>query len=87
MRDPALSGRWFTPATSWARWAVFLSALFGLPMSREALAIFREHTGRECPPSDPREAWLPVGRRGPRGGGNARAAAEHARPLTRARIV
>ena len=64
MRDPALFARWFTPADSWARWAVFLSALFGLPVSHEAQAIFREHTRRERAPSDPREAWVIAGRRG-----------------------
>ena len=64
MDDPSLFARWFTPADSWLRWSVFLAALFGLPMTPDARAIFREHTGRERAPLDPREAWVIAGRRG-----------------------
>jgi len=64
MRDPELFGPWFTPAESWARWAAFLQALFGLSMGPEARAIYHEHTRRERAPSDPREAWVIAGRRG-----------------------
>jgi hypothetical protein len=55
---------WFKGDT-WKRWIVFLSALFGLEMSAEQTAIFREHTGRSVlPVVAAREAWLVVGRRG-----------------------
>jgi hypothetical protein len=43
----------------------FLAALFGLAMSDEQLALYREATGRIVPPSAPsNEAWLVIGRRG-----------------------
>jgi hypothetical protein len=51
--------------TSWVRWLVFLKALFAIPMDDAELAIYREHTGRQTPPTTPgHEAWLVIGRRG-----------------------
>ncbi len=64
MDDPALFGAHFG-GPSWQPWRVFLAALFGLPMDDAALAIYREHTGRQEPPTGPfEEADLIVGRRG-----------------------
>jgi hypothetical protein len=63
--DPRLLGAGFREAGSWKRWRVALAALLGLPMTADAAAIFREHTGRALPPTEPaREAWFIVGRRG-----------------------
>ena len=63
-RHPKLFGPHFG-AASWARWFVFLAALFGLPMSTADLALFAEHTGRTTPPAVPfKESALIVGRRG-----------------------
>jgi hypothetical protein len=56
---------WFRKPASWAAWFVFLAALFGLPMTEQQLATYRECTGRTEPPTEPIfEAWLAVGRRG-----------------------
>jgi hypothetical protein len=63
--DPVLFGRWFRTPETWRAWFVFLKALFGLPMSADDLALFRQCTGRDDPPEGgTREAWLVVGRRG-----------------------
>lgn len=65
VRDRALFGRWFK-GDSWRAWFVFLTAVFGLPLrGKLAIETFRQHTGRQTPPSTPaREAWVIVGRRG-----------------------
>lgn len=63
-RDPSLFARWFRGET-WQRWLAFLAALFGLEITEEQAAIFREHTARSVLPSESaREAWVIVGRRG-----------------------
>jgi hypothetical protein len=50
---------------SWARWRIFLAALFALPMDGEALELYQHHTGRLAAPTKPfREAALVIGRRG-----------------------
>jgi hypothetical protein len=62
--DRALFGPWFS-AESWAAWRAFLSALFALPLEGDALDIYRRHTGRTTPPTEPaKEGWVIVGRRG-----------------------
>jgi hypothetical protein len=49
---------------SWATWRVFLSALFGLGLDAEQLAVYRKHTEREdIPAKQFREAYLVCGRR------------------------
>ena len=64
MQDKALFGPWFQ-GKSWAAWKAFLAALFGLPVHKATLEIYRQHTGRTSAPDSPvREAWLVVGRRG-----------------------
>lgn len=64
MSDPVLFGRWFRDAATWAGWRAFIAALFALPMTAEQLAIYRECTGRDAPPTDAiSEAWLVCGRR------------------------
>ena len=62
--DPDLfRGMFDTP--SWEPWLAFLEALQALPMSAEHLALYRKHTGRSEPPTEPaRYAELVVGRRG-----------------------
>jgi len=65
VRDPALFAPFFRDHTSWRAWKAFLAALFGLPLTDEQLATYRQHTGREHPPkTQVPEAWLIVGRRG-----------------------
>ena len=62
--DPHLFGQHFAERQTWSAWFVFLCALFALPMTQEQLAIYRQHTGRSTPPSEPlHEAWLVCGRR------------------------
>ena len=63
-QDPALFGPWFQ-GKSWDAWKAFLAALFGLPIHKAALEIYRQHTRRTSVSELPaREAWLVVGRRG-----------------------
>ncbi|WP_441232652.1 hypothetical protein [Bradyrhizobium sp. 1200_D9_N1_1] len=63
--DPNLFGPWFKDAKTWTAWRVFLAALFGLPMTDEQLAVYKECTGRTEPPAEAAtEGWLQVGRRG-----------------------
>jgi len=50
---------------TWANWKVFLRALFGLPMDKEAKEIFQRHTGRsDVPAQSFAESFAIVGRRG-----------------------
>jgi hypothetical protein len=50
---------------TWRAWRAFFAALFALPMSDDALAIYRQHTGRTTPPTSLcKEAWSVIGRRG-----------------------
>src|SRR5262249_37852663 len=61
--DPNLFGPHFRGAT-WKPGFTLLAALFGLPLSQEALAIYRRHTGRTLAPTRPvREAWIIAGRK------------------------
>src|SRR5262249_46517616 len=65
VRDPAIFGKWFKNGESWERWFAFLTALFGLPMTPEQLAIFQRHTGRTLPAAGGYfDATLVIGRRG-----------------------
>src|SRR5205823_2364992 len=62
--DAKLFSRWFKGRETWQPWFAFLAALFALPMSGQALAIYRECTGRSEPPTArSQEAWLVCGRR------------------------
>lgn len=57
------AGAFKEPAT-WAAWWAFLAALFGLAMSEDAAAIYRDCTGRDgLPDAAFREGWLICGRR------------------------
>lgn len=61
--DKHLFAPWFKRGT-WSAWHAFLAALFGLPMTPDQLALFKQCTGREAPPTTPsNEAWLICGRR------------------------
>lgn len=63
-RDPALFAPWFERG-DWSAWFTFLAALFGLPMDKHQMAIYRKTTGRRRAPQKPfSEGWLVVGRRG-----------------------
>jgi hypothetical protein len=68
--DPELFKSWFRDPTNrdpttWRAWFVFLRSMFGLPMSEDDWALFRQCTGREDRPAGGfTEAWLVVGRRG-----------------------
>lgn len=65
LRDPKLFGSAFPDVSTWRAWRAFLKALFALPLDDGDLELFRRHTGRSRPPSEPmREAWVVVGRRG-----------------------
>ncbi len=63
--DAKLFGDWFKNRKQWQAWFAFIAALFGLPMTAEQLAIYRECTGREDSlTGQAEEGWLVVGRRG-----------------------
>ncbi|MBI4540568.1 MAG: hypothetical protein HY704_13790, partial [Gemmatimonadetes bacterium] len=63
LSDPNLFARQFA-GESWTAWRAFLAALFGLASDGDALALYRECTGRETPPAGlAREAWVVAGRR------------------------
>jgi hypothetical protein len=54
----------FFPSPDWDAWRAFLSALYGLPMSRDQLATFTACTGRSSRPRRrASEAWVVCGRR------------------------
>jgi hypothetical protein len=60
---------------SWRPWRSFWKACYAIPTTPDELAIFRQHTGRETPPTLPvAEAWMVIGR----GGGKTRNSALHA---------
>jgi hypothetical protein len=64
MDEPRIWGGWFRDKRTWKPWRAFLSALFGLPLSAEALEVFRACTGRaDAPKGGATEAWLVCGRR------------------------
>ena len=64
INDPNLFAPWFKDRATWAAWFAFLAALFALPLTSEQLAIYRQCTGRNEPPSSPAsEGWLVCGRR------------------------
>jgi len=62
--DPHLFKPWFRDPRTWEAWFAFIAALFGLPMTAEQSALYRQCTGRDDIPQDvAREAWLVCGRR------------------------
>lgn len=64
MNDPQLFARWFRDRETWEAWRAFIAAAFALPMPPDQLAIYRQCTGRNDPPTAPAsEAWLVCGRR------------------------
>ena len=64
MADDKLFARWFRDRATWHAWSALLAALFGLPLTDEQLAIYRQCTGRASPPTEPaNEGWLICGRR------------------------
>jgi len=55
----------FFKGNTWKPWRAVLAAIFGLDMDKEALELFRHHTGRTTPPVAPfNEVALVIGRRG-----------------------
>lgn len=61
--DQQLFAPWFQRG-DWSAWRVFLSALFGLPMTADQQRLYATCTGRSDVPAGFAEAWLPIGRRG-----------------------
>jgi len=66
IRDPNLLGASLALATeeTWAPWRTFLATSYGLPMGREAIALYRRATGRDVLPPEEgfRETVCVVGR-------------------------
>lgn len=61
--DDKVFAPWFRRG-DWTAWHAFLAALFGLPMSKAQLAVYRACTGRKAAPKRPfNEAALVCGRR------------------------
>ena len=62
--DRTLFASAFRDPATWQAWRVFLVARFGLPMTPEQFALFRQCTSRATAPQRPViEAWLVCGRR------------------------
>lgn len=58
-------GIWIWDTADWFSWKVFVSAVFGLPMTETQRALFKQCTGMENPPTGfSKEVWGPIGRRG-----------------------
>src|ERR1700731_1594128 len=63
--DRNLLGASIRDAESWKPWRALLAAAFGLPLSSDELALYRQSTGRRVPPGAPASyLWLVIGRRG-----------------------
>jgi hypothetical protein len=63
--DRNLLGASIRDAESWKPWRALLAAAFGLPLSSDELALYRQCTGRRVPPGAPAAyLWLCIGRRG-----------------------
>src|ERR1700680_4390772 len=63
--DRNLLGASIRDAESWKPWRALLTAAFGLPLSEDQLALFRQCTGRRVPPGAAASyLWLVIGRRG-----------------------
>jgi hypothetical protein len=63
--DRHLLGATITDPAAWRTWRTVLAAAFGLPMDVDALALYRQCTGRtEAPMTAVQFLWLIVGRRG-----------------------
>src|SRR5258706_14390802 len=64
INDPHLFAPWFKDPATWAAWVAFLCALFALDMTADQLAVYRQCTGRNEPPTVvASEGWLVCGRR------------------------
>ncbi len=62
--DHNVFGTWFKDRATWQAWFAFLAALFGLPLTVEQLATYKDCTGRSAAPSGAfLEAWIICGRR------------------------
>ena len=63
--DPNLLGASIRDPDSWKPWKGLLAAAFGLPLSSDELALYRQCTGRaEAPTAPASYLWLVIGRRG-----------------------
>jgi len=63
--DAHLLGASIRDPDSWKPWRALLAASFGLPLSSDELALYRQSTGRRVPPGAPASyLWLVIGRRG-----------------------
>jgi hypothetical protein len=65
LRDPHLLGASIKDHVSFAPWEALLAAAFGLPLSDDQLALYRQCTSRRVPPGEAAAyLWLVIGRRG-----------------------
>src|ERR1700737_1190449 len=63
--DANLLGASIRDHDSWKPWRALLAAAFGLPLSSDESALYRQCTGRTAPPGAPAAyLWLVIGRRG-----------------------
>ena len=64
LTDQRLFGRVLGPPETWRAWLSVLAGAYGLPLTPDQLATFRELTGGRDPPSSrPSEIWISAGRR------------------------
>jgi hypothetical protein len=62
--DAHLLGVSIRDPDSWKPWRALLAAAFGLPLSSDELALYRQSTARRVPPGAPASyLWLVIGRR------------------------
>lgn len=50
IEDPRLFGSMFKDQSTWQNWKIALKAVFGLPMDREELDIYKKYTDRKKAP-------------------------------------
>ncbi len=64
LNDKNLFKNYLTNLTTWGSWQVYLKALFGLPMSKEEIKIYKHCTGNKKPPESPsKTSYVLSGRR------------------------
>jgi hypothetical protein len=65
LTDDRFLGASFPDRESWSNWFTILRAIYGLPMTADDLATFKQLTGRDKPdPAGYQTSWLVTGRRG-----------------------
>lgn len=65
IEDQKLFGSLFKDQDTWVNWKIALKAVFGLPMNKKDLSVYRKYTDRSKPPKNQfKENFFIVGRRG-----------------------